>query len=144
MNHCLLPAEIEKRLRVAGVRPTSQRIAVARFVLCEADHPSAEQVKAWADENFHKMSLATVYNTLGALVRAGLLKEVRLPHSERTVYDDNVSDHYHFLDEATGTLHDVDPSEVELTPRLKPGMTVRGVEVLLRGTLRKPKRAAKI
>lgn len=141
MNHCLLPAEIERRLSAAGVRPTAQRIAVARFVLCEADHPSAEQVKAWADKNFHKMSLATVYNTLGALVRADLLKEVKLPHAGPTVYDDNVSEHYHFLDETTGKLYDVDPARVELKPRLKPGMTVRGVEVLLRGTLKAAKQA---
>ncbi|HVE13413.1 MAG TPA: Fur family transcriptional regulator [Elusimicrobiota bacterium] len=125
---------IESRLRAAGVQPTAQRLAIARFVLGAAEHPSAEDVKAWADENFHKLSLATVYNTLGALVRAGLLKEVRLPHNDRVVYDDNVSEHYHFLDERTGKIFDVDPARVAVRPRLGKEFRVRGVEVLLRGT----------
>src|SRR5262249_26897232 len=69
---CLTPIEIENRLNEHGVQPTAQRIAICRYVLCEADHPTAEDVKKWADANFPKMSLATVYNTLGILVAAGL------------------------------------------------------------------------
>ncbi|MDE1977066.1 MAG: transcriptional repressor [Elusimicrobia bacterium] len=126
-------AAIEKRLKAAGVRPTAQRIALARFLLNGADHPTAEDVKKWADENFPKMSLATVYNTLALLVRAKLIKEVKLPHTSRVIYDDRVSAHYHFLDEKSGKIYDVDPSEVEVKPRLKKNASVRGVEVLLRG-----------
>ena len=76
-EHCLSPGEIEERLKKAGVQPTAQRIAICRFVLCQADHPTADQVKAWADKNFPKMSLATVYNTLNLWVEAGLLQELR-------------------------------------------------------------------
>jgi Fur family iron response transcriptional regulator len=133
-DHCLSPQQIEKTLADAGIQATAQRIAICRYVLCEADHPTAEQVKAWADRNFPKMSLATVYNTLGILVKAGLLKELRLPHSESVIYDDRVTDHYHFLDEKTGELIDLTPEEVEVTPRLKRRLKVRSVEVLLKGT----------
>lgn len=133
---CLTSAEIERRLEEANVRPTAQRIAVARFVLCEADHPTADAVKQWADANFPKMSLATVYNTLGTLVKAGLLKEMRLPHTGKTVYDDNVSDHYHFVDEKTGKLYDLEPGQVEVSSKLGGKFKVTGVEVVFRGEKR--------
>jgi Fur family iron response transcriptional regulator len=134
--HCLSPHEIESRLLAAGVQPTAQRIAICRYVLCSADHPTADQVKDWADRNFPKLSLATVYNTLGLLVRAGLLKELRFPHSEKVVYDNNISPHYHFLDEKTGELFDVGQDEVEISPKLKAMFQVKGVEVLLKGNVR--------
>jgi Fur family iron response transcriptional regulator len=90
-------------------------------------------VKAWADKNFPKLSLATVYNTLGSLVEGKLLREFRFPHSERVIYDSNVSDHYHFIDEKTGELFDVEPEEVTVQSRLGKGFQIDAVEVLLRG-----------
>lgn len=134
--HCLSPGEIEARLLAAGVQPTAQRIAICRYVLCQAEHPTADQVKEWADRNFPKLSLATVYNTLNLLVRAGLLKELRFPHREKAVYDNNVSPHFHFLDEKSGELFDVSPEEVEVSPKLKSMFQVKSVEVLLMGNVR--------
>lgn len=129
-SFCLTPREIEERLSTAGVRPTAQRIAIAQYVLCAADHPTADDVKRWADKNFPKLSMATVYNTLSVLVKAGLLREFRLSHSTKVVYDHNIESHHHFLDEKTGKLYDLSPDEVEVkVKRAK----VRQVEVLLRG-----------
>src|SRR4051812_15024374 len=110
---CLSSQDIEAKLEAAGIQPTAQRIAICRYVLCEADHPSAEDVKDWADRNFPKVSLATVYNTLNTLVAAGLLREFRFPHSERVIYDPNLSSHFHFLDEDSGKLYDLTPDQVE-------------------------------
>ena len=132
-THCLPPSEIEAALKAAGVSPTAQRIAICRYVLCEADHPTAEQVKSWVDENFPKMSLATVYNTLGILVKAGLLKEIRLPHLESAVYDNNVSKHFHFVDDRSGEIVDIDESEVKIDGRLDRKFQVREIEVVVRG-----------
>ncbi|MEZ4820707.1 MAG: transcriptional repressor [Bdellovibrionota bacterium] len=66
--------EIKTRLSLAGVNPTAQRIAICRFVLCDADHPTADDVKTWADKNFPMVSRATVYNTLNTLVQVKILK----------------------------------------------------------------------
>lgn len=130
---CLSPQQIEAALKHAGINPTAQRIAICRYVLCDAEHPSAEDVKHWVDQNFPKMSLATVYNTLRILVEAGLLRELRLPHSESVLYDNNVSAHYHFLDEVSGELLDVDPAAIRLDPALAAEYEIHAVEVLLRG-----------
>lgn len=135
-DHCLGPGEIESRLKEAGVQPTAQRIAICRFVLCQADHPTADQVKDWADKNFPKMSLATVYNTLNLLVKAGLLHELRLPHSDKVIYDNNLSPHHHFLDEKSGELFDVAHEDVEISAKLKKPFQLSGVQVLLKGTLK--------
>jgi Fur family iron response transcriptional regulator len=132
-SFCLTPREIEDRLSAAGIRPTAQRIAIAQYVLCEAKHPTADDIKRWTDKNFPKLSMATVYNTLSALVKAGLLREFRLSHSASVVYDHNIEAHHHFLDEKTGKLYDLPAHEVEIN--IKPGKhaKVREVEVLLRG-----------
>lgn len=134
--YCLSPSEIEGRLLAANVQPTAQRIAICRFVLCQADHPTADQVKDWADKNFPKMSMATVYNTLGLLVKAGLLKELRFAHSDKVIYDINVGHHHHFLDEKSGRLIDLDPEEVEISPKLKKMFDLKEIQVLLRGNIK--------
>jgi len=130
----LKPEEIEVMLRKAGLQPTAQRIAICRYVFCEADHPTAEDVKRWADKHLPKISLATVYNTLSALAKAGLLLELKLSHSDCVVYDVNTERHFHFLDEKTGKLFDVGEEELGLELKLKGGLKARAIEVLIRGT----------
>lgn len=127
--------DLIKRLNSAGIQPTAQRIAIAQFVLCEADHPTAEEVKAWADRNFPKVSLATVYNTLNTLVEAGLLQVVKLPHTDKVVFDRTIDDHYHFLDEKSGKVFDLMPDQLEVTPKLRKGFKIRSIQVLIKGEI---------
>jgi Fur family iron response transcriptional regulator len=134
---CLTLPEIESRLRQAGVNPTAQRLAICRFVLCDADHPTAEQVKEWADQNFPKMSLATVYNTLNTLVSAGLLREFKFPHLDKSIYDNNIHDHHHFLDQQTGELFDLEDHEVDVSHHLEKNFKVNEISVLIQGTREK-------
>ena len=136
-KNCLTNAEIEARLNGAGVSPTAQRIAICRYVLCEADHPTADHVKQWVDKNFPKMSMATVYNTLGILVKAKLLKEIRLPHIDSTVYDDNTDKHFHFVDRESGEIMDIDPAKVKLSADLEKQFNISHVEVILHGKRRR-------
>jgi Fur family iron response transcriptional regulator len=131
---CISPQEIESKLESAGILPTAQRIAVCRYVLCEADHPTAEQVKEWADRNFPKISLATVYNTLGTLVAAGLLKELKLPNEDSVMYDGVTEAHHHFLDEKTGEVFDIPADAIQIDAKLGKGFQVSGMELLIRGT----------
>lgn len=127
---------IGEKLEAAGVQPTAQRIAIFRYVSCEADHPTAEDVKRWADDNFPKLSLATVYNTLNTLVEAKLLKEFKFPHTSKVIYDCNVSEHHHFLDENTGQLIDIDPGLVTVKSKLTKDLVVNDMHVLFRGKRR--------
>lgn len=135
-KYCLTPEQIESSLLKAGVSPTAQRIAICRYVLCEADHPTAEQVKTWVDKNFPKMSMATVYNTLGILVKAGLLQELKLPHIGSSVYDSNLDQHFHFVDEASGQVLDLDPAKVQISLDLGSGFDIRQMDLIVRGSKR--------
>ena len=65
------------RLRESGLRPTRQRLALARLLLDGRDrHISAEQLHEEAQREGVRVSLATVYNTLHQFTDAGLLREV--------------------------------------------------------------------
>ena len=131
--HCLTVPEIEERLKKSGVAATAQRIAICKFVLCEADHPTAEDIKNWTDANFPKLSRATVYNTLDVLVQAGMLKELKLPHTGKVVYDTNVGDHYLFLDSTSGKLFDISNEECKVILNLPEDIYIEEVDVFLRG-----------
>ena len=107
--------EIVTLLKQAGLSATSQRIGLCNYVLCEARHPTVEDVRSWASENGIKTSLATVYNTLHALCDAGLLKDLRFPHMDKVIYDNNVEPHHHFLNEETGEIIDIKTEDFDFT-----------------------------
>ena len=138
MKHkeCLTTEEIQAKLQAAGVQPTLQRIAICKYVLCEADHPTAEQVKEWAEKNLDKISQATVYNTLNTLVDAGLLRVFKFPHSEKVIYDNNVHDHYHFLDENSGHLYDIETKDVSVEMEVPAKFVVNSMEIVLKGQIK--------
>lgn len=120
-------------LRRHGVNPSAQRVAVARYVLHTAGHPSADEVWNRVRKRFPMISRATVYNTLNLFVKKGLLREFVLTEG-RTVFDPHVEDHHHFIDEKTGAIYDVpwDALEVSDVSRLK-GFDVREYQIVLRG-----------
>lgn len=138
MSHkmSLSTEEIQTKLIAAGVQPTLQRIAICKYVLCEANHPTAEQVKEWAEKNLEKISQATVYNTLNTLVDAGLLRVFKFPHSEKVIYDNNVHDHYHFLDENSGHLYDIEPKDVSVEMEVPAKFVVNSMEIVLKGQIK--------
>lgn len=133
----LTNSEIESRLKRAGVSPTAQRIAICRYVLRQTDHPTAEEVKRWVDKSFPKMSMATVYNTLGILVKSGLLKEIKFPHMESAVYDCNIEDHIHFIDDRSGQIVDLGHSKMELSKDINKRFIIQKMDVVIRGKRRK-------
>jgi Fe2+ or Zn2+ uptake regulation protein len=94
------PAELE------GLRMTRQRREVLSVILDNRDHPTANDVFSRSKERMPTISLATVYNCLEALVSHKLVKQVNFER-ESSRYCPNLSDHCHFQDEKTGTIHDV-------------------------------------
>ncbi len=133
---CLTSEEIESRLREAGVQPTHHRISICKHVLCDADHPTAEDVHAWAEKNLEKISLATVYNTLNTLVQAGLLRDFRFPHSDKLIFDTNLDEHYHFYDTRSERLYDIPLEKVEVQPHLGRSFQIDQTTVFFTGELK--------
>ena len=133
---CLTIAEIKKLLKENDVQPSAQRIAICRYVLCEADHPTVEDVKSWADANFPKMSLATVYNTLNLLADVGLVRQVRFPHLDKAIFDANMSPHYHLIDDESGQIMDVPIESVKIETDLQLTYDIHQTNIIFNGTRR--------
>lgn len=128
--------EVVEVLKSRGIQPSAQRVAVAQHILDAHDHPCADEVFARVKKRFPMVSRATVYNTLNVLVDKGLLRALVLAES-KVVFDPKIEPHHHFIDEATGTIHDVpwDALRVSDVGSL-PGLDVREYQVVLRGRRR--------
>ena len=127
-------SQVIERLRRAGVRPTSRRLALAK-ILFENDHRhvTAESLYAEARDSFIPISLATVYNSLNQFTQSGLLREI-IVDSQRCYYDTNTADHHHFFCERTNTLEDIACDDVILSklPDAPEGKSITRVDVILR------------
>lgn len=123
-------------LREHNINPSAQRVAVADYVLHTDQHPSADEIWARVKTSFPMVSRATVYNTLNLFVERGLLREFALTEG-RLVFDPNLDDHHHFIDEDTGAIYDVPWNALSVSNVAKlRGFDVREYQVVLRGKKR--------
>ncbi len=124
-------------LREHGIQPSAQRVAIARYVLTCGTHPTADEVLREMARTLPMVSRATVYNTLNLLVDRGLLRTCQLGEGS-TVFDANVGDHHHFIDEETGHVIDVPWEAVEVrNVDALPDVEVRTYMVVMRGRAKK-------
>jgi len=122
------------RLKSAGLRPTRQRLALARLLYDRGDrHVTAEQLHQEAASANVRLSLATVYNTLHQFTSLGMLREV-VVEPGRSYFDTNIGEHHHFFDEETGELADIPGEQVELAklPAPPSGAKISRVDVIVR------------
>ena len=127
-------AELLQRLRGAGLRPTRQRLALARLLFAKGDrHITADELHAEAAAAGVGVSLATVYNTLNQFTAAGLLREVAV-EAGRAYFDTNTSDHHHFFFEDGGKLVDIPAASLSVAgvPAAPSGSEVARVDVIVR------------
>jgi Fe2+ or Zn2+ uptake regulation protein len=119
----------------AGLRCTPQRLAVYDHLCQSAVHPTAEDVYQSVRSQVPRISLATVYKALEALVAVGVATKLTAGvGSTRCRYDARRDLHYHFRCLQSGTVHDLptrfDPDLIaKLDPRLHEDLNRRGFEV---------------
>ena len=122
------------RLRAAGLRPTRQRVALARLLFeGEHRHVTAEGLHAEVRGRRLPVSLATVYNALNQFRDAELLREVMVA-AGRSYYDTNPGHHHHFFVEPDGELHDFPSDKVTIAglPAPPKGTRMSRVDVIVR------------
>ncbi|HEX9446965.1 MAG TPA: Fur family transcriptional regulator [Dongiaceae bacterium] len=127
-------APIVQRLRLAGLRPTRQRLSLAKLLFDGGDrHLTAEQLHVLAIESRIPVSLATVYNTLHQFTEVGLLREVVI-EAGRSYFDTNVSNHHHFFFEESGQLQDIPGDQIVLPqmPAAPAGTRIARIDVIVR------------
>ena len=136
MEHERTPApqhNIVELLSQRDILPTTQRVQIAEILLCRLQHLSAEQVLERVTAKGHRISRATVYNTLSLFAEKGLVKPVVID-PERVLYDTNTKPHFHFHNLDTGELVDIDQDDIaiESIPGLPDNTVLSKVDIVLR------------
>ena len=128
--------EITNKLRSSGLRPTQQRILIAKnlFDTNKTFHFTVETLNKKINKSGdEKISLATIYNTVEAFNDAGYLKEI-LTSKNKRYYDTNIKSHHHFYDEGSRELTDINYNQVKLSkvPTPPKGKKIKNLEVVIR------------
>ena len=127
--------DILKKLRSSGLRPTKQRVEIAKFLFEREKtfHFTVESLnKLLTKKSYSKIALATIYNTVHAFKTAGHLSEVEV-RGNKTYFDTNVSNHHHFYDSDTSELIDIDANDIiiQKIPKAPNGKKIKNVEVFI-------------
>jgi len=103
---CMTEEQIIDLFTRQGLRLTRQRCAVYRALAGTTDHPTADQLYQQVAEQDQDISLATVYNTLEALCKAGLAQRLSDGNGSAR-FDATIENHLHLRDHHTGDVRDV-------------------------------------
>src|SRR4051794_14335316 len=126
--------DYEAMLRDSGLRPTQQRIALARLLFSQGDrHFTAEMVYNEAAQSSLQVSLATVYNTLNMFAKLGLLREIGIDGTT-TYFDTRTGDHHHFFIEGAGEIRDIPSTQIRIgkMSSLPEGYEISRVDLVVR------------
>ena len=122
-----------RKLAAAGVRPTRQRLDLARAIFGAGNrHFTAEMIYHETRSIQFAPTLGTIYNTLNEFSRSGLLREIAI-YDAKLWYDTKTGPHYHFYREDTEELSDIPE---EFLPKFDipapDGMRVAAIDVIVR------------
>lgn len=125
--------EVVKLLKNYDITPTRQRIEIAAFLFQREQHLSAEKILEEVNLNSHRVSRATVYNTMGLFSSKGLVREVLIDR-DRVFYDSNNTQHHHIYNVDTGELSDIESDSVKVTglPELAGNVQIVGTDVIIK------------
>lgn len=123
MSPELDPDGLRTALEAAGWRCTPQRQAVYEHLACAEHHPTAEEVYQGVRTGVPKISLATVYKALEALVASGLATKLTAGDGSAR-YDARSDRHYHLRCLRSGSVQDLPTRfDPDLIDKLDPGLT---------------------
>ena len=126
-------ADFAEQLRLAGLRPTRQRVAIAALLLDGRHrHVSADSLIEETITAGLQVSSGTVYNTLNQFTVAGLLRRV-VVHNEYSLFDTNTDHHHHFYEASNDQLVDIPSDDVILAklPQAPDGHEIKAVDVII-------------
>jgi len=89
-----------------GIRPSYQRIAIMRYLLKNATHPTADEVFESLRKNIPTLSKTTVYNTLKLFVENGAALYIGIDEKNAR-FDGTVNPHAHFRCKECGCIIDM-------------------------------------
>lgn len=102
--------QLRANLSSSGFHFTEQRAAVFDFLRSVAYHPTAEEVYLAIKKQLPKVSLATVYKNLEALIAAGVASKLNYGDGSAR-YDIRTDHHHHLRCLQCGRMWDFEASE---------------------------------
>ena len=111
---------VRRKLEEGGALLTRQRAAVVEHLAQVEHHPTAEEIYLAVKSKLPKISLATVYKNLEALIQCGAVSKLTYGDASAR-YDIRTDHHYHMRCLRCAGLWDLDAEEGgELLKRIKP------------------------
>ncbi len=114
-----------KEYRNIGFKLTPQRLAILDHLQGNKSHPTAEDIYRSVLKKFPTMSFATVYNTLEALKRKGLILELTIDPDKKR-FDPDILQHHHIICIRCGKVGDVPDNQSVLN---MPKIGIRGFKI---------------
>ena len=96
---------ITSKLKENNIRLSHQRLKVLAFLDHNRIHPTVDEIYNSLRSEIPTLSKTTVYNTLNALVEAGIVRNIALEDNESR-YDIRTDIHGHFKCKACGKIYD--------------------------------------
>lgn len=131
--------ELRQMLDAQGSHLTRQRAAVFEYLSQVEHHPTADEVYLAVKRKLPRISLATVYKNLEALVACNAISKFAYGDSSAR-YDIRTDHHYHTRCLTCGKMTDLDAEQgSQLFKQIKPqaGFTVKDYRLELLGYCRK-------
>ena len=127
--------DLQDRLRQAGLRVTSPRLAVLT-ALTALPHQNVDAIAAAARARFGSLSTQAVYDNLHVLVEAGIVRRIE-PAGSAALYElQTGNNHHHLVCRCCGSTHDVDCAVGKapcLAPSADHGFVIDEAEVVFWG-----------
>ena len=98
-------------LKSKKMKATPQRIAILELLMNTKAHPTAYEIYRSFDDTKSDVSIATIYKTLDAFKKSGLILELSFGE-EKFRYDADTSTHVHLLCSKCGAVDDASTDKI--------------------------------
>lgn len=120
-------------LKKYNIQPSVQRIKILEFLLKNRTHPSADEIYKHISTELPTLSKTTVYNTIEALMKKGVIKPVTIDSRELRV-DAIIEPHAHFRCIECGQIYDIEVKIPDFTSKkVGDGHLVKTQDLYLEG-----------
>jgi Fur family transcriptional regulator, peroxide stress response regulator len=87
---------------------TAQRTAILEYLKDNTSHPNITDIYKHVSEKLSIISMTTVYNTVNALIKEGVIQELAVRHQEGMRFDPILPSHDHFICNICGKVINVE------------------------------------
>jgi Fe2+ or Zn2+ uptake regulation protein len=94
-------------LKVKGIKATTQRVQILRFLEGRSDHPDVDTIHSELRRENPSLSKTTVYNTLDLLRENGMVQRLTISGTEQR-YELATDMHHHLLCRSCGRIYEIE------------------------------------